>query len=85
MRLLIQVADMSLVRIAGFSLRDMMKSAVIQQRVRLELLHFHIERSQLKRFGHLTRMASGQLLIEVLWEYPTGRWPQGRTRTGLRY
>ena len=85
MRSRIQVAEMSFLRkVAGLSLRDKVRSSVIRERLRVEPLLLHIERSQLRWFGHLARMPPGRLPGEVFRACPTGRRPRGRPRTRWR-
>uniref|UniRef100_A0A669C209 Reverse transcriptase domain-containing protein n=1 Tax=Oreochromis niloticus TaxID=8128 RepID=A0A669C209_ORENI len=81
----IQAAEMSFLRrVAGLSLRDRVRSSAIREGLRVEPLLLHIERSQLRWFGHLTRMPPGRLLGEVFRACPTGRRPRGRPRTRWR-
>lgn len=47
-------------------------------------IHPSIERSQLRWFGHMTRMPPWHFLCEVFQAYPIGRRPWGRTRTRWR-
>lgn len=57
MRLQIQVAERSFLwRESGLSLRDRVKSLDIRLELGLEPLLLRIERSQLRRFGHLVRI-----------------------------
>jgi len=70
-------------RVAGLSLRDRVRSTDIRRELGLEPLLLHVERSQLRCFGHLIRMPPGQLPLEVFWACPTptGKRPWGRPRT----
>ncbi|TWW55912.1 hypothetical protein D4764_09G0009620 [Takifugu flavidus] len=68
-------------RVAGLSLRD---SSDIREELGVEPLLLHIERSQLGWLGHLARMPSGRLPLEVFRTCPTGRRPCGRPRTRWR-
>ncbi|KAL6462549.1 hypothetical protein MHYP_G00289710 [Metynnis hypsauchen] len=78
----IQVAEMSFLRrVAGLSLRDRVRSSVIRERLRVEPLLLYVERSQMRWFGHLVRMASGRLPREVFQTCLMGRRPWGRPRT----
>ncbi|TWW64247.1 hypothetical protein D4764_03G0012550 [Takifugu flavidus] len=72
----IQVAEMSFLhRVAGLSLRDRVRSLDIREGLGVEPLLLHIERSQLGWLGHLARMPSGRLPLEVFQTCPTGtRW-----------
>ena len=59
----VQAAEMSFVRrVAGFSLRDRVRSLVIREELGLEPLLLCLERSQLRWFGHLVRMPIGAFL-----------------------
>jgi len=72
MRSQIQAAEISFLRrVAGRELG-------------VEPLLLRIERSQLRRFGHLIRMPPGRLPFEVFQARPTGRRPRGRPRTCWR-
>ncbi|TWW74357.1 hypothetical protein D4764_14G0003580 [Takifugu flavidus] len=65
-RLRIQAAEMSFLRrVAGLSLRDRVRSSDIREGLGVEPLLLHIERSQLGWLGHLARMPSGRLPLEV--------------------
>ncbi|XP_049899777.1 uncharacterized protein LOC126389867 [Epinephelus moara] len=62
MRSRVQAAEMSFLRrAAGLSFRDRVRSSDIREGLRVEPLLLHIERSQLRWFGHLVRMPSGRL------------------------
>ena len=81
----VQAAEMSFLRrVAGFSLRDRVRSSVIRQGLGVEPLLLRIERSQLRWLGHLIRMPPGRLPGEVFRACPTGRRPRGRPRTRWR-
>ncbi|KAK3557454.1 hypothetical protein QTP70_027739, partial [Hemibagrus guttatus] len=81
----IQAAKMSFLRrVAGRSLRDRVRSSVIQEELGVELLLLHIERGQLRWLGHLFRMPPGRLPGEVFRACPTGKRPRGRPRTHWR-
>lgn len=53
----------------------------IQKGLRVEPLVLHIEKSQLRWFGALTRMPPGHLLGEVFRVCPTGKNSRIRPRT----
>ena len=81
----IQAAEMSFLRrVAGLSLRDRVRSSDIRERLRVEPLLLHVERSQLRWLGHLVRMPPGRLPLEVFRACPSGRRPRGRPRTRWR-
>lgn len=48
-----------LLRLDGFSLSDRVKGLAIQGGLRVELLLYHIKRTQLRWFRHLMRMPLG--------------------------
>ena len=50
-------------RVAGISLRDRVRSSDIQERLRVELLLLHIERSKMRWFGYLIMMLLKHLPI----------------------
>ncbi|KAF7644066.1 hypothetical protein LDENG_00228770, partial [Lucifuga dentata] len=62
----IQAEEMRFLRrVSGLTLRDRVRSSDIQEGLRVEPLLLHIERSQLRWFGHLIRMPPGRLSREV--------------------
>ena len=71
-------------RVAGFSLRDRVRSSVIREGLGVESLLLRVERSQLRWFGHLSRMPAGCLPREVYQACPTGKRPRGRPRIRWR-
>ncbi|KAK3531112.1 hypothetical protein QTP70_011064 [Hemibagrus guttatus] len=80
-----RAAEMSFLRrVAGHSLRDRVRSSVTQEELGVEPLLLHIERGQLRCFGHLFRMPPGCLPGEVFRACPTGKRPRGRPRTRWR-
>ena len=85
-RLRLQAARMGFLRrVAGFSLRDRVRSSVIREGLGVQPLLLHVERSQLRWFGHLVvRMPPGRLPKEVFQARPAGRRPRGRPRTRWR-
>ncbi|KAK3521202.1 hypothetical protein QTP70_000769, partial [Hemibagrus guttatus] len=81
----IQAAEMGFLRrVAGRSLRDMVRSSVTREELRVESLLLHIERGQLRWLGHLFRMPLGRLPGEVFRACPTEKRPRGRPRTSWR-
>lgn len=61
-RMKIQVVEMSFLRrMTGLSFRDRMRSLDICEKLRVELLLLHMERSQLRWFGYLFRIPPGRL------------------------
>lgn len=54
-------------RVARLSFRDRVRSSEIQEALRVEPMLLHIERSQLRWFGHLGRMPPGRHSGEVFW------------------
>ncbi|TWW67376.1 hypothetical protein D4764_02G0004170 [Takifugu flavidus] len=71
-------------RVAGLSLRDMVRSSAIREELRVEPLLLRVERSQTRWLGHLVRMPPGRLPGEVFRACPSGRRPPGRPRTRWR-
>lgn len=73
------VAKMSFLhRVAGLSVRNKMRSSVIREEPRVELLLLNIKRLNI-------RLPPGHLPNEVFWPYPTGRKIQDMLKrlTGL--
>ncbi|TWW63647.1 hypothetical protein D4764_03G0006550 [Takifugu flavidus] len=70
--------------VAGLSLRDRVRSSDIREGLGVEPLLLHIERSQLGWLGHVAKMPSGRLPLEVFRTCPTGRRPRGQPRTRWR-
>ena len=63
----IQAAEMSfLLRVAGRSLRDRVRSSVTREELGVEPLLLHVQRSQLRWLGHLFWMPPGRLPGEVV-------------------
>ena len=82
MRTHVEAAEMSVLRrVTGIFLRDRVRSSSFRDACGVEPLLFHTERSQLRYFVHLVKMASRCLPDEVLRARPTGRRPRGRPRT----
>ncbi len=66
MRSWIQAAEMGFLRrVAGISLGDKVRGAVVSEELRAALLLLCVERSQLRWFRHLVRMPPGRLPVEV--------------------
>ncbi|XP_056892948.1 PVR cell adhesion molecule related 2 like isoform X5 [Takifugu flavidus] len=81
----VQAAEMSFLRrVAGLSLRDMVRSSAIREELGVEPLLLRVERSQMTWLGHLVRMPPGRLPGEVFMACPSGRRPPGRPRTRWR-
>ncbi|TWW71240.1 hypothetical protein D4764_17G0007230, partial [Takifugu flavidus] len=68
-------------RVAELSLRDRVRSSDIREELGVGPLLLHIERSQLGWLGHLARMLSRRLPLEVFRTCLTGRRPRGRPMT----
>ena len=57
----VQAAEMSFLRrLAGLSLRDRVRSSVIRRELGVDPLLLCVERSQMRRLGHLIRMPPGR-------------------------
>ena len=81
----IQAAEKEfLQRISGLSLLDKVKSADIRESLNIESLLFRLERSQLRWYGHVTRMSQERTAKKLLCSAPIGRRPRGRPRTRWR-
>jgi len=81
-RLQIQEAEMNFSPgMAGFSLRDRVRSSDIRRELGVVPLLLRVKRSQLRWFGHLISMPPRRLPFEVFWARPTGRRPRGRPRS----
>nr|XP_023656259.1 uncharacterized protein LOC111837982 [Paramormyrops kingsleyae] len=68
-------------QVSGLSLRDGVRSSDNRKGLKVKPLLLRIKRSQLRWFGHLSRMPPGRLPGEVFQACPTRRRPQGRPRT----
>ena len=66
-------------RLAGLSLRDRVRSSVIQRELGVDPLLLRVKRSQMRWLGHLIRMPPGCLPGEVFRARPRGR-PSTRWR-----
>ncbi|XP_061894160.1 solute carrier family 25 member 55a isoform X1 [Entelurus aequoreus] len=78
----VQAAQMSFLRrVVGLSLRDRVRSSAIRGELKVKTLLLHMERSQMRWFGHLVRRPPERLPREVFRARPTGRRPRGRPRT----
>ena len=71
-------------RIGGFTLLDKVKSADIRASLNIESLLLRLERSQLRWYGHVTRMSQERTAIKPLCLTAIGRRPRGRPRTRRR-
>ena len=68
-RLRLQAAEMGFLRrVAGFSLRDRVRSSVIREGLGVQPLLLHVERSQLRWFGHLVRIPPGHLSLRFFFK-----------------
>ncbi len=79
---MIEVAEIRFLhKVPGLTLRDRVRSSDIQKELTIEPLLLHFEKSQLRWFGHLILMPPECFPMEVFQACPTGRRPQGRSRT----
>ena len=84
-RFRIQAAKMGFLRrISGLTLLDKIKSADIRESLNIESPLLRIERSQLRWYGHATRMSKERPAKKLLCSTPIGRRPRGRPRTRWR-
>jgi len=78
----IQASEMSFLRkIAGLTRLDRVRNSDIRRNLGVGPLLSHIERSQLRYYGHVTRMSQDRLAGRIMEARPTGRGPRGRPRT----
>ena len=81
----VQAAEMGFLRgISGLTLLDKVKSADIRESLNIESLLLRLERSQLRWYGHVTRMSQERTAKKLLCSTPIGRRPRGRPRTRWR-
>ena len=81
----VQAAEMGLLRkVRGLSLLDKVKSTIICQSLSIEPLLLRIERSQLRWYGHVTRMSHERKAKQLKDALPSGKRPRWRPRTGWR-
>ena len=81
----VQAAEMGFLRrISGLTLLDKIKSADIRESLNIEALLLRLERSQLRWYGHVTRMSQERTATKLLCSTPIGRRPRGRPRTRWR-
>jgi len=66
-------------KIYGVTLRNKMRSCEIRKALNVELL-FRIERSQLRRLGHLSRIPRERFASQVLLATPTRKQQRGHPR-----
>ena len=77
----VQAAEMGFLwRVNGVTLRNKVRSCQIDKTLNIEAF-LRIERSQLRWFGHMSRMSQDKLARQVLLAAPTGKWPKGGPRT----
>ena len=80
----IQAGEMRFLRrISGLILYKV-KSADIRESLNIESLLLWLERSQLRWYGHVTRMSQKRTAKKLLCSTPIGRRPRGRPRTRWR-
>ena len=68
-------------RIEGVTLFNKVRSSEIRKSLNIEPLLLRIERSQLRWFGHVSRMLQERLPKQALHAKANGRRPVGRPRT----
>ena len=82
MRSQVQASEMSFLRrIEGVTLFNKVRSSEIQKSLNIKPLLLRIERSQLRWFGHISRMPQQRLPKQALHAKANGRRPVGRPRT----
>ena len=81
----VQAAEMGFLRrINGSTSFDRVKSADDRKSLNIESLLLRLERSQLRWYGHVTRMPQERTVKKLLCSTPIGRRPRGRPRTRWR-
>ena len=81
----IQAAEMGFLRrISGFTLLDKVKSTDIREFLDVEPLLLRLERSQLRWYGHVSRMTDDRTAHQLLLALPSGRRPRGCPRIRWR-
>ena len=82
MRSQVQASEMRFLRrIEGVTLFNKVRSSEIRKSLNIKPLLLRIERSQLRWFGHVSRMPQERLPKQALHAKPNGRRPVGRPRT----
>ena len=85
MRSRVQTTEMGFLRrISGFTLLDKVKSAHIRESLNIESLLLRLKRSQLRWYGHVTRMSQETTAKNLLCSTSIGQRPRGRPRTRWR-
>ena len=83
MRSRVQASEMRFLRrIKGVTLLDKVCNSEIHNSLNVESLLLRIERSQLRWFGHVSRMPQERLPKQALSAIPNGKRPVGRPRLG---
>ena len=78
----VQAAEMGFLRrISGLTLLDKIKSADIRESLNMESLLLRLDISQLRWYGHVTRMSQERTASKLLCSTPIGRRARGRPRT----
>ena len=78
----VQAAEMGfLQRISGLTLLGKVTCADIRESLNIKLLLFLLEKSQLRWYGHVTRMSHERTAKKLLCLTPIDRRPRGRSRT----
>ena len=81
----VQAAEMGfLQRISDLTLLDKVKSADIRESLNIKALLLRLERSQLRWYGHVTRMSQERTAKKLLCSTPIGQSPRGCPRTRWR-
>ena len=82
MRSQVQASEMRFLRsIEGVTLFNKVRSSEIRKSLNIEPLLLRIERSQLRWFGHVSKMPQERLPKQALHAKANGRRPVGRPRT----
>ena len=81
----VQAAEMGFLRrVHGVSLLDKVRSSDIRKSLNIDPLQLRLERSQLRWYGHVTRMSEERTAQRLLNAFMVGKRPRGRPRTRWR-
>ena len=81
----VQAAEMGVLRrVSGLTLLYIVECADIRESLNIKSLLLRRERSQLRWYGHATRMSQERTAKKMLCSTPNGRRPRGRPRTRWR-
>jgi hypothetical protein len=67
-------------KIEGKTRRDRIRNEIIRETARVQPVQEHVERSQLRWYGHVNRMDDKRIVKRVYEARETGKKPRGRPR-----